>query len=298
MTLEQELTLPASHLGTVPASATITIDTPIVFPHVSQTELAKNDIIDGLKNWRIWTMLAWQDIKLRYRRSVLGPFWLTISMAITAYTMGFLYSHIFHIEMEKYFPFLVSGMLSWTLISTLVTDYTDGFVMSDSYIKQIKLPYTLYMHRIATRNLIIFSHNILVMIPILLIFHSYAKINLNTLLLIPGLLAIYINSIFYGLILAMIGGRYRDISQIIKSLIQVIFFVTPVMWQAEVLGDKHQWVANINPFYAFLELIREPLLGKVPVLNSLVVAGITTVIGIFISLKMFIRYRSRIIYWL
>lgn len=288
MTLQQEAVLPSSDIE----------DINIVFPTVTQTQLAEQDIAEGVKHWRIWSMLAWQDIKLRYRRSMLGPFWLTISMAITAYTMGFLYAHIFHIELEKYFPFLVAGMLSWTLISTLVLEFTDGFILSDNYIKQIKLPYTLYMHRIAARNMIIFFHNIVVIIPVLLLYHSYAKIDLNTFILIPGLAILYINCISYGLILAMIGGRYRDVSQIIKSLVQIVFFVTPVMWGPEVLGAKNQWVANINPFYAFLELIREPLLGRLPTMWNIVVASITTLIGLLISKKMFTKYRARIIYWL
>jgi ABC-type polysaccharide/polyol phosphate export permease len=288
MTLQQEAILPSSDIENL----------NIVFPTVTQTQLAEQDIAEGVKHWRIWSMLAWQDIKLRYRRSMLGPFWLTISMAITAYTMGFLYAHIFHIELEKYFPFLVAGMLSWTLISTLVLEFTDGFILSDNYIKQIKLPYTLYMHRIAARNMIIFFHNIVVIIPVLLLYHTYAKIDLNTLILIPGLAILYINCISYGLIFAMIGGRYRDVSQIIKSLVQIVFFVTPVMWGPEVLGAKNQWVANINPFYAFLELIREPLLGRLPTLSNIVVASITTIIGLLISKKMFTKYRARIIYWL
>src|SRR5579862_3469636 len=84
----------------------------IVYPKISQTKLAWLDIKEGLQKWPIWMMLAYQDIKLRYRRSVLGPFWLTLSMAITVYTMGYLYGHLFHIELKTYYPFLVAGMLA------------------------------------------------------------------------------------------------------------------------------------------------------------------------------------------
>jgi ABC-type polysaccharide/polyol phosphate export permease len=296
MTVEYETILPADKIQD--GMHTSLTDETIAFYTVPQSALARQDLINGIKSWRIWSMLAWQDIKLRYRRSVLGPFWLTISMAITAYTMGFLYSHLFHIELAVYFPFLVAGMLGWTLISSLVIEYTDGFIHSDSYIKQIKLPYSLYIHRIATRNLIIFFHNTLVIVPVLILYHTFAKVNLHTLLIIPGLAMLYINSIIFGLILAMIGARYRDVSQIIKSLVQVVFFVTPVMWGPETLGASHQWVVNFNPFYGFLQLIREPLLGRVPTLNNLGIVLITTVIGIIICTKMFARYRARIIYWL
>ena len=270
----------------------------IVFPQRNQSYLARQDILDGLKEWRIWLMLAYQDIKLRYRRSILGPFWITLSMAITVYTMGFLYAHLLHTNMQEYYPFLAAGMLSWSLISTVITDLTETFITSDNLLKQIKLPYSLYIHRVATKNILIFLHNLAVMIPILIIFHESAKVNFYTLLLIPNLLLVYINTVTYGMILSMIGARYRDVSQIIKSLIQVAFFVTPVMWNPVVLPTQYQPFMLLNPFYIFVELIRAPLIGSVISWTVMGIALLLTLIGIIISYKMFARYRSRIIYWI
>jgi lipopolysaccharide transport system permease protein len=273
-------------------------DSEIAFPKVSQKDLADRDIINGIKQWRIWLMLAYQDIKLRYRRSILGPFWLTLSMAITVYSMGYLYGHLFHTDLQSYFPFLVAGMLSWALVSTCITELTDGFTSSDGLIKQIKLPYSLYIHRVVTRNFIIFFHNMIVIVPILLIFHKVARIDLNTLLIIPGLLLIYINAVIWGLTLAIIGARYRDISQIIKSLIQVVFFVTPVMWNPAVLPAKDHILVILNPFYAFIEIIRAPLMGMQAALTNFYMVGTITLLGLFFCRYMFIKYRSRIVYWL
>jgi len=270
----------------------------IFFPSVNQQSLALHDIKTGLLSWHIWFMLAYQDIRLRYRRSILGPFWITISMAITVYTMGFLYGHLFHMDLQQYYPYLVSGMLTWALISSAITELTDTFTTSDGLLKQIKLPYSLYVHRIITRNLIIFFHNLLVMLPIYVLFHQGAKININTLLLIPGIAFIYLNAAIFGLILAMIGARYRDISQIIKSLVQVIFFVTPIMWSPTILPQKDQIFVYLNPVYSYIELIRAPLIGNAP---SLLCFGITlamTLIGAIICSQLFTRYRARIIYWL
>ena len=100
-------------------------DTPTktYLPRKSQTMLALADLMEGFKKWPVWFLLACQDIKLRYRRSVLGPFWITISMAITVYTMGFLYGHLFRSELQTYYPFLVSGMLAWAVISSIVLDF-------------------------------------------------------------------------------------------------------------------------------------------------------------------------------
>lgn len=268
------------------------------FPKPNQTLLALKDIRDGLLKWPIWLMLAYQDVKLRYRRSVLGPFWITISMAITVYSMGYLYSHLFHSDLQTYFPFLVAGMLSWSLISSAISDLTDTFVLSDGLIKQIKLPYTLYIHRVATRNMIIFFHNIIVIIPILIIFHHVAKVNGYTLLLIPDLLLFYLNALCYGIILAIIGARYRDVSQIIKSLIQVAFFLTPIMWNPNILPEKDQHLVLLNPFYSMIEIIRAPMLGTTPSLPILAIVSLITATGMIVSFVMLKKYRARIVYWL
>lgn len=270
----------------------------VVFPHTTQRQLAWGDIKDGLQKWQIWLMLAYQDIKLRYRRSVLGPFWITLSMAITVYSMGFLYSHLFHIELKEYYPFIVSSMLAWSLISSILIEMTDGFIASESIIKQIKLPYSLYIHRIAMRNLIIFFHNMVVIIPIYLIFHNSVHVNLNTLSLIPGLMLLYVNAIIYGIILALLCARYRDMGQIIKSLIQVIFFLTPVMWDINILPEAKRFFIKLNPFYSFIELIRAPLLGKTFTLFNVSSVLAVTLIGLLICIYMFAPYRSRIVYWL
>jgi lipopolysaccharide transport system permease protein len=270
----------------------------VVFPRQSQTFLAQQDFLDGLKQWPIWLSLAYRDISVRYRRSSIGPFWLTLSMAITVYTMGYLYGHLFHTDLQRYYPLLAAGMLAWALLSSIITDATDAFTSSSPLIQQIKLPYTLYIHRVVTRNIIIFFHNIVVMVPILIIFHQYAKVNFCTLLIIPGLIAIYIASFIYSTIFAIIGARYRDVSQIIRSMIQVIFFVTPVMWEPDVLPAHDRFIIDLNPFYAYIQLIRAPLLGKVPTMHNLIVVLITTAIGAVIAAKMFTRYRARIVYWL
>lgn len=270
----------------------------IVFPKRDPLSLALTDFKEGMMKWRIWVLLAYQDIKLRYRRSVLGPFWVTLSMAITVYSMGFLYGHLFHMELKDYYPFLVAGMLAWSLISTSLNELTDTFSGYENLIKQIKLPYTLHIQRVMMRNVLIFFHNVIVMIPVYIIFHEGAAINLHSLFLLPALFIIYVNCLSFGLLLAILAARYRDISQIIKSIIQVFFFITPVMWNPAALPANKFYFVSLNPFYSFLELIRAPLLGKLPSASILLTVLGITAIGIIFSFRLFMRYRSRIIYWL
>lgn len=280
------------------ASDLSTSEVQTSYPRVDQRLMAWLDIKEGMQKWPIWMMLAYQDIKLRYRRSVLGPFWITLSMAITVYTMGFLYGHLFRMDLQQYYPFLVAGMLTWSLISSSITELTDTFMSYDSLIKQIKLPYSLYLHRVVTRNVIIFFHNLIVMLPIYFIFSKGAKINLYSLLMFVGLAIIYINAIAYGTVLAMIGSRFRDVSQIIKSLIQVVFFMTPIMWNPSVLPESERYLMYLNPFYSFVDLVRAPLLGVPFNFINIAITLSFTLIGCILCFYFLVRYRVRIIYWL
>lgn len=258
--------------------------------------LALQDICVGLKHWRIWFLLSWQDIRLRYRRSQIGPFWLTISMAITIYSMGFLYGHLFKMDLNYYFPFLASGLLAWTLLSVTINDSTIALVDAGSYLKQMKLPYIAFILRVVTRNVIIFFHNILAIIPILI--YCHIPFGWHTLFLFVGLLIIIINGLIYGLILGMLGARFRDIGQIVVSMIQVIFFVTPVMWAPKILPDKYKFIANYNPFTHYIDLVRAPLMGNLPSIYNYIVTIGMAVLGLCLMFWMFARSRHRIIYWL
>lgn len=270
----------------------------IHFKKIDQKELALKDLMDGFKKWPVWLMLAYQDIKIRYRRSVLGPFWITLSMAITVYSMGYLYGHLFHTDLQNYFPFLIGGMLAWNFISCTLIELVETLVTEENRIKQIKLPYSLYINKVIARNFLIFFHNLPILLPIFAIYHETAKINLCTLMLIPSLILLYFNALTYGLTLAMIGARFRDVAQIVKSLIQVVFFITPVLWNPEILPPTKQFIAFLNPFYSFIELIRCPLIGKLPSLYCWLMVTLITFLGLSICIKIFSRYRSRIVYWL
>lgn len=259
-------------------------------------KLALRDIYSGISTWRTWLLLGWQDIRLRYRRSQLGPFWITISMAITTYSMGFLYGHLFKMDLQNYFPFLAAGLLVWALISTVINESTGAFIEAAGYLKQVKLSPIIFVLRIVTRNVIIFAHNILPIIPLIIYFH--VPLGWHTLLFLPGLLIISINGLVFGTILSILGARFRDINQIIVSVVQVIFFLTPVMWPTRQLPDKYLFVVKFNPFAQFIEIVRAPLIGEHLTLYPYMVVGTITVIGIGFMLGLYSKIRHRIIYWL
>ncbi len=258
------------------------------------TAAAQRDIIETFQRAPLWLTMAWQDIKLRYRGSVIGPFWLSISMGIMIVAMGIVYSHLLKTEAHEYFPFLTLGLMQWSLMSTLMQDACTTFAHSASFIKQIRLPYTTYAMRTLTRHMIIYAHNFVVYIVVAIIFGIWPGVYL--VLLIPSLALLLWNALWMIMFLGMLCARFRDITPIITSLVQVVFFVTPVIWSPSLL-DAHIWIVWINPFYHFLELMRAPLLGHAPSIWSYVYAFVTGIIGSTVTFMLFRRFRARIAYW-
>lgn len=263
-------------------------------PRPSPTALAQLDFSEGLRSWWLWNAMAWQDILLRYRGSVLGPFWLTISMAIMIGALGVLYSSLFKMELHDYMPFLCLGILSWSLLSSLVVESCQVFTQSEAIIKQVKLPFSVHIYRMIWRNLIIAGHNAVVYPVVMLIFGVAPT--MATLLFLPGLALLIINAVWLALLFGMVCARFRDVPQIVASLVQVVFFITPIIWKPELLGDR-QDLAHLNPFYAFVDLLRAPLLGVPPDGLSWLSALLITVVGWLVTMNMFIRFRARIPYW-
>ncbi len=258
--------------------------------------LALQDIGKGLKSFRIWLQLAWQDIRLRYRRSALGPFWITLSMGITIGLTGLLYGTLFRMHLHNYFPFFAAGMLTWGFIAISLTEGSNIYFEGENFLKQMKLPFSAFILRTVSRNFIIFLHNIVIFIPIILIFHI--NVNFYTLISLYGVSLLLLNIIFISTLLAIFGTRFRDIGQVVTSLIQVAFFLTPIIWSPAILPEKYQFAIYLNPFAQFLEMVRNPLIGMPPSTYAIVSTFILTIINATLAFIVFARFRARIAYWL
>lgn len=252
------------------------------------------DLLDGIKSYNIWTILGWYDIRQRYRRSTIGPLWITLSLTITVATMGTLYGKLFHQDIHSYLPFLTSGMVIWSLVSTTINESTSVFVNLGGIIHQIRLPLTIHVLRMMVRNLVIFFHNLLVVLAVSIIFH--VPIGWSLLLFPPALLLFAANALWVGFILGALCARYRDVAQIITNLVQVLFFLTPVMWRPESLG-AHAWISKLNPLTQFFDLLRDPLLGSISPLFSWLYVIMVTIIGWGLTIILFSKFRARVAYW-
>lgn len=260
----------------------------------SKLNLALRDIRDGLASTHIWPMLAMQEIRQRYRRSMLGPFWLTISMGAMLTAMGPMYAKLLNQRVGSYFAYLAVSFVSWSLVASLINESCNAFIVAEGYIKDTKLPLSIHALRCVWRNLLVFGHNFLIIIVVLLL---YRPGDVLLYLLFPaGLIAAAANGLWLAVLFGLLGARFRDIPQTIATLVQVMFFLTPVMWRLDMLGDK-RWIAEMNPLYHLLEVIRAPLLGTYPSSLSWKVVATVTIVGYATMLVFFSRFRGRIAYW-
>lgn len=262
----------------------------------NKLNLALKDLYQGLRQWRLWTTLGWKDLRLRYRRSVLGPLWLTLSMAIMVAAFGFVYGVLFNIPLSEYLPYLALGLISWGFISGTISDGCNVFLAVGDTIKQMKLPYSVHVFRIVWRNIIIYCHNFIIFVIVALIFGL--QFNLEMLWIFPAYLLLVWTSIWILILLGIICSRYRDVPPIVLSLLQVSFLATPILWKADRLtGDRYFIVAG-NPFYHFIDIVRSPLLGQQPAMFSWIAALVFTAVGTLVCFLVFVQFRNRISYWL
>ena len=253
------------------------------------------DLYQGLVAWPMWSTVGWNDIRQRYRRSVLGPLWITLSMAVLIGSLGMIYSQVFRMDVKTYLPFLTLGFVIWGFVSTSATECCIAFLESEAIIKQIKLPFSVYILRVVWRNFIVFVHTIIIFVPIALIFGDMPSPVM--LLGLPGLLLIYLNVLWSGFVFAILSTRYRDVSLIVASFLQLAFFGTPIIWPASTIGEQAM-VVQLNPLYHLIEVVRGPLLGAVPSWHSWCVSFGLVIVGFFAAMILFRRASRRIVYWI
>lgn len=264
------------------------------FKPVSQGRMAARDLVDGLKAHRVWMMLAKMDIRQRYRRSVIGPFWITLTMVIWILAIGPLYSHLLGEDPAVFIPYLAVGIITWSLVSSLLLEGAAAFVSAENLVRSVKLPYTVHILRVLQRNLIVYLHNLIAFLPFMLYLRIWPQ--WSWLLAIPGVLLIMLAALPTAFLLGTLSARYRDLQQIINSIVQLAFFVTPIFWRVNLLRDR-AWIANFNPFHVLLEGVRYPIVEGIPPVA--VYARIFLLIFILyaVSVPFFSRYRRRLAFW-
>ncbi|MBI0074913.1 ABC transporter permease [Commensalibacter sp. M0357] len=257
-------------------------------------KLAVLDILEGFMKWRLNCKLGWTDIKLRYRGSILGPFWITIIMGSKIATIGFLYAYLLHINIHEYLPYVSLSVVLWTFISTLTIDSCTIFTNSEKLILSTRLPYSVYAWRSIISNFLILIHNLLV---IVIVFCILKVVPYTLYLLIPSGILWTLDSLAICLLIGILGTRFKDVPPIIASIMQALFFITPIIWKINFIHFNKNYML-LDPLYPLFEIVRAPILGEY-VSSSIWFAAIVYSLILWVTaIFIFSKTRFRIPYWI
>ncbi|HNP58528.1 MAG TPA: ABC transporter permease [Gordonia sp. (in: high G+C Gram-positive bacteria)] len=257
------------------------------------------DLVDGLYNSELWLHLGWTDIKQRYRRSVLGPLWITVATGVTAVAMGILYGTLFGFDIKDFLPYVILGLIFWNFIQNSILDGAVVFSTNEGLIKQLPAPISVHVYRVVWRQLIIFAHNVVIFLVVVAVFRP--PITWSALLFFPAMALFVLNAIWVTIVFGILSTRFRDISQLTTTIVQLAFFMTPIIWKlGPAMGNKvgsRARLVELNPLFHYIEITRGPLLGEhVQFYHWAVVLGCTAV-GCAAALVVMRNYRARVAYW-
>ena len=254
------------------------------------------ELIDALLKYKIWSYLAFTEVKSRYVGSFLGPFWITISQIVLVISIGYIYGGLFGIPPEKYMPFLTCGLISWNLISGILNEGTRCFGSNKAFLNEIQINPLVFCYKVVFSNLIALIHNSVAIIFIFLL-TGYSFSILMPLSLI-GLFFILINGVLAIITIGIVCERFRDIPSLISNILQISFFVTPIIWDPINFKSRIILILKLNPFYHFIEAIRAPLLGRTPDLDIYITLVFFTLINIILASLIYKKFSKKIIYWM
>ncbi|MBR8227710.1 ABC transporter permease [Burkholderia vietnamiensis] len=256
--------------------------------------LALLDLKQSIASWRLWTLLGWLEIRQRYARSRFGPFWLTISMGVMITSLGVVYGTLFGQKLSDYLPFLASSIVLWGLFSQTIQEGSTAYINSAAYIRQMATPKLIYILQVVWRNLIVLLHNFVIIIGLLVIFGVKRWDMLPV--FIPGLIVYVLNAMWITMMVGLLSARFRDMPQIIGALLQVAFYVTPIIFRPEAL-NRFSYIVEWNPLAYLIDVVRSPLIGQMPGALTWEITIGMAVIGWPIALALTGRYLKRVSYW-
>lgn len=260
-----------------------------------QFQMALRDLRNSFGRIGLAWSLAWHDVASRYRGSVLGPFWITLSMGLMVLGIGFLYASLFNLPLNEFLPYVALGIVFFGVMTGTVNEGCDTFVLASGMLSQTSLPMLTFLWRTVFRNLINLAHHLVIVVGMLAYYGYWQTADVP--LALVGVILMLLNASWMSLLAAIASARYRDIPQIVVSVMQFAIFMTPVFWMPSRFG-KHQVFLDVNPFYHLLQAVRAPMLGETVQPQTYVVLVAMAVVGWLVTFAIFARTRRRLVHYL
>lgn len=267
---------------------------------MNSSALALHDLGQSLARLPLAVRLAIDDIHGKYRRTVLGPLWIALGQAATIAGFTLVFSGLFATSPPEYALFLAAGLAVWALVSTHLIEMPVALVNAKGYLESYEVPWLTHIWRKSLGYLLVFAHQIITFFAVVAYLYLRGNTDLlhkEMLLAIPGLALVTFAGAGAGMLLAVIGARYRDLQHAMTILASMLFFLTPVIWRASQL-PANEWIYRFNPLYYFVTIVREPLLGQVPSAEVWIIASVLSVVLFVLGFAAFSLSRGRLYHWL
>ncbi len=253
------------------------------------------DIVEGARLAPLWLSLGWQQTIARFRRTILGPFWLSVNLIVIGFAMTFVFGGMAAGGANALLPKLLSGLLTWSVLGAPVAEATGVFISAGPMMTAQKVPLSFHVYLMMFRAFINFVAQLLALWMIFLLLRVGSVPTWPILFTLPLIL---INSFLMSLIVAVPSTRFRDVNQLFVFLLQIMFFITPVFWAPDQMTKRYRFILDYNPFAHYLELVRAPLLGRIPALIHLEWTLASILILSLVAIILLALYRKRIVFWL
>jgi lipopolysaccharide transport system permease protein len=261
----------------------------------AQGYLSLSPLTAPLNNWRLWTTLGWLDMLQTYRRTSLGPWWITANLAIFVIAMTFVYGALFGVPTREYSAYVLSGMIAWYWLSALLAEVGNCFINYNYFIKSTLIAKAQLVWATVYKVFLTFMHNIAIIAVYVLL--GLIPLNLYTLQIVPAVLLLFLLSIPVTAIAGILFARYRDLQRLIGGVVIIVLMFTPVFWDASMMKGWRTTFVAVNPFHYLIELVRRPLLGQPLDQSTIVAAVLLTVVGWIVGTLFFRRYERYIVFW-
>ena len=238
--------------------------------------------------------LGWIEVKLRYTRSLLGPFWITLSACVLIGGMTLVNLSLFKVNISEVMPWIAIGIITWNYISTTIEESLALF--EDQKLLNVRIsPFELVAINVS-KNIIIFFHNLVIIIPVIIFFKL--PITFNYIYLIYALTIFLINSFSFSILFGFLCLRYRDFILIIKNLLFLLFLMTPIFWIPANLNNNRIALADYNILFQIIQTIRDPLLGNALSIYCITMTSIFTLLISLIAFFIYKTNKNKIVFWI
>ena len=254
------------------------------------------DLLDASKSWRVWSTLAKFDIIKRYKRSFLGPWWITLTMAILILGIGILYSQLFKLDFKNYLLYLSINFTIWAFMRDSILESCQILIEAKTLLLNEKWNILIFTFRVVYKNFLIFLHNIIIFIFLGVFLFDQLSI-IHVLMSISAIAFLIIFLLPVCILCSIINTRFRDFYMIMSNIMQLLFFLSPILFKKELLTSL-DWLLYINPLALFLLMINEPILANQFNFSYLIYLTSYFIVCTFFAAFIFSRYKNKITYWL